>query len=58
MVQTIHDPDFNYTEFGIIKNTSGGNIFVLSVKQWIEKTNAAGITAKVGRCSGMYAHKE
>jgi len=23
----------NYTEFGIIKNTAGGNNFILSVKQ-------------------------
>ena len=29
---------FNYTEFGTIKNASGSNNFVLSVKQWIEHT--------------------
>jgi hypothetical protein len=26
--------NFNYTEFGTIKNTAGSNNFVLSVKQW------------------------
>ena len=50
--------DFNYTEFGTIKNSSGSNNFVLSVKQWIEKTNAIGITAKAGRYGGTYAHKD
>ncbi|MFZ4583237.1 MAG: KilA-N domain-containing protein, partial [Paludibacter sp.] len=32
--------------------------FVLSVKQWIEKTNAIGLTAKAGRYGGTYAHKD
>ena len=49
---------FNYTEFGIIKNTSGSNNFVLSVKQWIEHTGAIGITARAGRYGGTYAHKD
>jgi hypothetical protein len=31
---------------------------VLSVKQWIEKTDAIGITAKAGRYGGTYAHKD
>ena len=56
--ETLFNPDFNYTEFGTIKNTSGSNNFVLSVKQWIGKTNAIGITAKAGRYGGTYAHKD
>ncbi len=56
--EAMYNPDFNYTEFGIIKNASGGNNFVLSVKQWIEKTNAIGLTAKAGRYGGTYAHKD
>lgn len=52
------NPDFNYTEFGTIKNSAGSNNFVLSVKQWIERTNAIGITAKAGRYGGTYAHKD
>jgi hypothetical protein len=31
---------------------------VLSVKQWIETTNAIAITAKAGRYGGTYAHKD
>jgi len=33
-------------------------IFTLSVKEWIERTNAIGIIAKTGRYGGTYAHKD
>lgn len=56
--EALYNPDFNYTEFGTIKNTAGSNNFVLSVKNWIEATNAIGITAKAGRYGGTYAHKD
>ncbi len=56
--EALYNPTFNYTEFGTIKNTSGSNNFVLSVKQWIERTQAIGITAKAGRYGGTYAHKD
>lgn len=56
--EVLFNPDFNYTEFGTIKNSAGSNNFVLSVKQWIERTNAIGITAKAGRYGGTYAHKD
>ena len=56
--EALYNPTFNYTEFGIIKNAAGSNNFVLSVKQWIEATNAIGLTAKAGRYGGSYAHKD
>lgn len=56
--EALYNPDFNYTEFGTIKNAAGSNNFVLSVKQWIERTNAIAITAKAGRYGGTYAHKD
>lgn len=57
--EQINNPDFNVTEFSYIKNESGSNGFVLSVKQWIEKTNAIGIISKPGRYgSGTFAHKD
>lgn len=56
--ETLYNEDFNYTDFGIIKNAAGSNSFVLSVKEWIQKTNAVGITAKAGRYGGTYAHKD
>ncbi|GHT56594.1 hypothetical protein FACS1894109_06050 [Spirochaetia bacterium] len=56
--EALYNPDFNYTEFGTIRNMAGSNNFVLSVKLWIEKTNAIGISAKAGRYGGTYAHKD
>lgn len=56
--EALYNPDFNYTDFGTIKNAAGSNNFVLSVKQWIEATNAIGIVAKAGRYGGTYAHKD
>ena len=56
--EILFNSDFNYTEFGTIKNLAGSNNFVLSTKQWVEKTNAIGITAKAGRYGGTFAHKD
>ena len=56
--EKIHNPDFNVTEFSNIKNQSGSNGFVLTVKQWVQKTNAIGIISKPGRYGGTYAHKD
>jgi hypothetical protein len=56
--EVLFNPNFNYTEFGTIKNAAGSNNFVLSVKHWIEKTNAIGISARAGRYGGTYAHKD
>ncbi|MCH5230771.1 MAG: KilA-N domain-containing protein [Muribaculaceae bacterium] len=56
--EILYNPDFNCTEFGTIKNTAGSNNFVLSVKNWIERTNAIGIKSKAGRYGGTYAHRD
>lgn len=56
--ELLYNSNFNYTDFGTIKNAAGSNNFVLSVKTWIEKTNAIGIVAKAGRYGGTYAHKD
>jgi hypothetical protein len=56
--ESLYNPDFNYTEFGTIKNAAGSNNFVLSVKQWIAATNAIGLTSKAGRYGGTYGHKD
>lgn len=54
----LYNPNFNCIEFGTIKNTAGSNNFVLSVKMWIERTNAIGIHSKAGRYGGTYAHRD
>lgn len=56
--EMLYNPDFNCTEFGAIKNAAGCNNFVLSVKTWIERTNAIGIVSKAGRYGGTYAHRD
>ena len=56
--EEIHNPNFNYGEFAIIKSQSGLNSYKISVKEWTEKTNAIGIISKAGRYGGTYAHKD
>ncbi len=56
--EKIYNPNFNYTEFGVVMSEAGVNRFTMSVKQWIERTNAIGIIAKAGRYGGTYAHKD
>ena len=56
--ELMYNPNFNCTEFGTIKNMAGSNNFVLSVKTWIERTNAVGIISKAGRYGGTYAHRD
>ncbi len=56
--EELHNPNFNYGEFAIIRNQSGLHSYKISVKEWKEKTNAIGIVAKTGRYGGTYAHKD
>ena len=56
--EEMYNPDFNSPEFGGIRNDAGTNRFALSVRQWVEKTNAVGLVSKVGRYGGTYAHKD
>jgi hypothetical protein len=56
--EEMYNPNFNSPEFEGIKNAAGLNRFILSVKQWTEKTNSTGIVAKAGRYGGTYAHKD
>ena len=56
--EKVYNPDFNYGEFAIIKSQAGLNSFKISVKEFVEKTNAISIQAKAGRYGGTYAHKD
>lgn len=40
--EDMYNPNFNSPEFEGIKNEAGFNRFVLSVKQWVEKTDSIG----------------
>ena len=56
--EEIHNPNFNYGEFAIIKSYAGLNSYKISVKEWVAKTNAIGIISKAGRYGGTYAPKD
>jgi hypothetical protein len=56
--ERINNPAFNYGEFAIIKSQAGLNSYKISVKEWVEKTNAIGLRASAGRYGGTYAHKD
>jgi KilA-N domain len=56
--EKINNPGFNPIEFDGIKKQAGLNSFLLSAKQWIEKTAAIGLVSKAGRYGGTYAHRD
>ena len=56
--ETVYNSNFNYGEFAIIKSQAGLNNYKLSVKEWVEKTNAIGLKASTGRYGGSYAHSD
>lgn len=56
--ESMNNPNFNWYEFDIIKSQAGLNSFNLSVKEWVEKTNAIGLKAVAGRYGGTFAHKD
>ena len=56
--ESVYNPAFNYGEFALIKNQAGLNSYKISVKEWVEKTQAIGLQATAGRYGGTYAHKD
>jgi hypothetical protein len=56
--EQLTNPGFNYGEFAIIKTKAGLNNFKISVKDFVEQTNAISLQAKPGRYGGTYAHKD
>jgi hypothetical protein len=56
--EMIHNPYFNVVEFDHFRKQAGLPSFVMSVSEWIEKTNAVGIIVKKGRYGGTYAFKD
>lgn len=56
--ELIHNPNFKVVEFDHFKMQAGLPSFVLSVSEWIEKTNAIGLIVKKGKYGGTYAHKD
>lgn len=56
--ELINNPNFKVVEFDHFKSQAGLPSFVLSVSEWIEKTDAIGIIVKKGKYGGTYAQKD
>ena len=54
----LHNPNFKVVEFDHFRMQAGLPNFVMSVSEWIDKTNAIGIVVKKGRYGGTYAFKD
>lgn len=56
--EQIYNPNFKVVESDHFKMQAGLPNFVISATEWIEKTNAIGVTVKKGKYGGTYAHKD
>lgn len=56
--ESVFNPGFNYGEFATIRSQAGLNSYKISVKEWVEKTNAIGLKATPGRYGGTFAHPD
>ena len=56
--EIIHNPNFKVVEFDHFRMSAGLPSFVMSVSEWIERTNSIGIIVKKGRYGGTYAHRD
>jgi len=56
--ESVFNPRFNYGEFATIRSQAGLNSYKISVKEWVERTNAVGLKATAGRYGGTYAHPD
>ena len=56
--EILYNPDFKVVEFDHLKSEAGLHTFTLSVKEWIERTNAVGLYVQAGRYGGTYAHRD
>jgi hypothetical protein len=56
--EEINNSNFKVVEFDHFKMQAGLPSFVISVSEWIEKTNTIGLIVKKGKYGGTYAHKD
>jgi len=56
--ESMNNPNFNYGEYATIRSGAGVNSFKISVKEFVSRTNAIGISAQAGRYGGTYAHTD
>lgn len=56
--EEMYNREFNSSGYEEILLEAGLNRFIMSVKQWVSRTNSKGIMAKAGRYGGTYAYKD
>jgi hypothetical protein len=56
--EIINNPNFKVVEFDHFKSQAGLPSFVMSVSEWIQKTDAIGIVVQKGKYGGTFAHKD
>ena len=56
--EEMYNEDFYTAAYYEIMQEAGLNRFMMSVKQWVTRTNSKGIVAKAGRYGGTYAYKD
>ena len=56
--EEMYNDDFDTRAYDEIIQEAGLNRFIMSVKQWVTRTNSKGIVAKAGRYGGTYAYKD
>lgn len=56
--EEMYNADFDIASYEEIMLEAGLNRFIMSVKQWVLRTNSKGIIAKAGRYGGTYAYKD
>lgn len=56
--EQLYNPRFKPIEFDRFLHEAGANAFTLSPQKWVNTTNAVGISVKVGRGGGVFAHKD
>jgi hypothetical protein len=56
--EMLHNPTFKGVEFDTFLHEAGANRFNMTLRKWIEATDAVGVISKAGRNGGTYAHKD
>ncbi|MPM05126.1 hypothetical protein SDC9_51412 [bioreactor metagenome] len=54
--ESAHNPDFNHEGYASLMEKQKAGSFAVTPKQWIDQTNAVGMTSKQGKNGGTYAH--
>lgn len=56
--EEMYNEEFDINAYYEIMQEAGLNRFMMSVKQWVTRTNSKGIVAKAGKYGGTYAYKD